>query len=382
MATSNEEIRDSLIRRQIRLMQLSEGIQKRLKAQLVRSESALYNDMLKRLRVMSKPRVTFGKTTKLQLRRLRNMVQESLAITHRDIRTALKKELLDLALAESGFVATSISSALPVVVSLDLPTTAVLNDVVLNRPFEGKVLREWMGGLQAGDRTRIMDSVRIGLMRGESADQVVRRIGGTARLAFADGEREITRRGLQGIVQTATNHTSNQARQELYRANKKLIPFEVYTATLDSRTTPICQSLDGQKFKNGEGPVPPVHFNCRSTRVPFINGAQAGTRAADATTEKALEGTRGKERKRRVKKLVGQVPASQNYQQFLKNQNVAFQNEVLGKQKATLFRKGGVSLDRFVNSSGKTLSMKELRRISKTDEKLARAFSRAGLQTQ
>lgn len=381
MATSNEEIRDTLIRRQIRLMQLSDGIQKRLNKQLVSSEEALYRDMLKRLNVMAKPRVTFGKTTAAQLKRIRTLVAESLAITHQGIRIELKTQLLDLALTEAGFVATGISSALPVVVSLDLPTTAMLNDVVLNRPFEGKLLREWMGGLEAGDRTRLMDSIKIGLMRGESGPQIIKRIGGTARLGFADGERELTRRGLQGIVQTATNHASNQARQELYRANKKLIPYEVYTATLDSRTSPICQSLDGNKYKTNEGPIPPVHFNCRSTRIPFVNGAQAGTRAADATTESALAGKRGKERKREVKKLVGQVPATQTYQEFLKNQNVAFQNDVLGKQKATLFRKGGVSLDRFVNSSGKSLSMTELRTISQTDETLARAFSRAGLQT-
>jgi len=35
-----------------------------------------------------------------------------------------------------------------------------------------------------------------------------------------------------------------------------------YLATLDSRTSAICRSLDGKEFKYGDGPLPPVHFNC------------------------------------------------------------------------------------------------------------------------
>jgi SPP1 gp7 family putative phage head morphogenesis protein len=42
-----------------------------------------------------------------------------------------------------------------------------------------------------------------------------------------------------------------------------------YVATLDSRTSSICAALDGREFEYGKGPMPPQHFNCRSTTVPI-----------------------------------------------------------------------------------------------------------------
>ncbi len=59
-----------------------------------------------------------------------------------------------------------------------------------------------------------------------------------------------------------------------------------------------------------------------------------------------------KERKEWGKVNVGQVPAKTTYQDFLSRQPATFQDEVLGKTKGKLFRKGGMSLDKFVDRNG------------------------------
>ncbi len=123
----------------------------------------------------------------------------------------------------------------------------------------------------------------------------------------------------------------------------------------------------------GEGLTPPVHMNCRSVRVPIINGAVLGTRPAVPVTRAELERLSGPERRHRVQQLVGRVPVTTTYQEFLARQNVAFQEEVLGVTKARLFRRGGLSLDRFVDIRGKELTLQELRR-GEPD-----AFQRAGV---
>ena len=64
---------------------------------------------------------------------------------------------------------------------------------------------------------------------------------------------------------------SNQASQSVYAANKKVTPKYQYVATLDSRTSAICQRLDGQMFEYNKGVLPPQHFNCRSTTVPVVD---------------------------------------------------------------------------------------------------------------
>ena len=55
-------------------------------------------------------------------------------------------------------------------------------------------------------------------------------------------------------------------------------------------------------------------------------------------------------RKTYGKDIFGSVPATTNYEQFLKRQPAAFQNEVLGNRKAQLWRKGDLSFDQMFDS--------------------------------
>lgn len=56
----------------------------------------------------------------------------------------------------------------------------------------------------------------------------------------------------------------------------------------------------------------------------------------------------------------GQVPETQTYQTWLKKQSFEFQNDVLGKSRAEMFR-NDMPLDRFVDDSGKTYTLAELK---------------------
>jgi SPP1 gp7 family putative phage head morphogenesis protein len=66
----------------------------------------------------------------------------------------------------------------------------------------------------------------------------------------------------ESLVRTVTNHVGAVARSETYAANDDVIIGEEYVATLDSRTTVSCSSLDGQVFPIGQGPQPPLHWAC------------------------------------------------------------------------------------------------------------------------
>jgi hypothetical protein len=59
----------------------------------------------------------------------------------------------------------------------------------------------------------------------------------------------------------------------------------------------------------------------------------------------------------------GPVDGRTTYQSWLKRQDAEFQNEVLGVERAELFRSGRVTLDRFVDDQGVTLTLKQLREI-------------------
>ena len=57
----------------------------------------------------------------------------------------------------------------------------------------------------------------------------------------------------------------------------------------------------------------------------------------------------------------GPVSSQRTYGGWLKDQPKAFQDEVLGPERAALFRSGEVSLDRFTDDAGRTLTLEQLR---------------------
>lgn len=181
---------------------------------------------------------------------------------------------------------------------------------------------------------------------------------------------------------------------------KDLYEEELIIAVLDSRTPLYCGSLDGQSYPVGQGPMPPHHENCRCIRVANLYGTgPIGSRPANPTTEKILlreyakanemdapatradlpRGHKGKFdafTRKRKRELIGQVPAKTTYQDWLKRQKVAFQEEVLGGVRAKLFRKGGLTLDRFVDQRGVEYTLAELARRD------GAAFRAAGLEPE
>jgi hypothetical protein len=77
--------------------------------------------------------------------------------------------------------------------------------------------------------------------------------------------------------------------------------------------------------------------------------------------------------RRQLRAATGTTIAAETYQTFLQRQPRWFQEDVLGRTKARLFREGNLPLDRFVDRAGNELSVAELARRE------AAAFRRAGL---
>lgn len=85
------------------------------------------------------------------------------------------------------------------------------------------------------------------------------------------------------LVRTEINFICNQSTLDVYKA-AGLDEYE-YLATLDSKTSEICRSLDGQVFRVTQASVginyPPMHPYCRSTTVAhFPDDDWDGERAA------------------------------------------------------------------------------------------------------
>jgi SPP1 gp7 family putative phage head morphogenesis protein len=265
------------------------------------------------------------------------------------VHNALVDELTDFADAEGAYQRAALNAAIPVEVGAVVPAPAVLRAIVEESPMEGRLLKSWTAGMEAGRADRIEQAIRLGMVQGESTDTIVRRIKGTKAARYSDGVLDISRRYAQSIVRTAVNHVHNQAAQQTWKANDNIVKAWQYLATLDNRTTTTCAALSGQTFPIGEGPIPPRHIRCRSISIPVTKS----WREMGIDKDEVPAGTRAS--------MDGQVPADTTMAKWLKQKGEATQNEILGPTRAKLWREGKVSLQDLIKADGTVLTLEQLK---------------------
>lgn len=334
MPSANKIIQDKMIGHQVGLLRLSSGITNKLVALLNKTE----DDLLRQLALKDNVR------TNVLLKDIREVLNAAKSGEY----NMLQKELTDLAHYEPKYIEQIIKGATPMKFNMTMPSTDMLSSIVTSKPFEGKLLKEWVDELSESRRRGIRDAVRMGMVEGQTVDQIARRIRGTRALGYKDGLMETSRRGAQAMVRTAVNHTATNARELVYVKNQDLISEVQWVSTLDARTTPICQARDGMTFPVNSGPRPPAHINCRSTTAPVVKSF----RELGFDIDEAPPGTRAS--------MDGQVPEKTTYNDWLKGQSPKMQDSILGPGRAQMFREG-YSVDKFVDlGSGKHFTLKEL----------------------
>jgi len=117
------------------------------------------------------------------------------------------------------------------------------------------------------DKTKLITELRTALtqslIRGDSSDRVI--------AAFAE-RMGVSRSDAARLVMTESAFISGQSRLDAY---KELgVERYKYTATLDTRTSSICRSMDGEVYPISEAQAgvnyPPLHAHCRSTTIPHF----------------------------------------------------------------------------------------------------------------
>ena len=165
-----------------------------------------------------------------------------------------------------------------------------------------------------------------------------------------------TRTNAEAVVRTVVNAVSSEAQQQVAQANANLLEGMKWLSTLDGRTSPVCRARDGKIYPVGSPVTPPAHYRCRSVMVMVLKKEY---RVA------GIEKTRSSE--------TGYVSDKTTYQSWLRQQPAPVQRDILGDTRYKLFKKGGIELDKFVDSSGIEYTIDQLRATN------ALAFMKAGV---
>lgn len=277
-----------------------------------------------------------------------------------EVNEALSRSLDDLLAYELSFQQVTLQAALPPVVQVQFPVVQIefsaAKAIAQARPFQGRLLREWMAGIEADRAARIRDAIRSGVVEGRTTSDIVKQIIGRKSESFEDGLLQRTRRDVETIVRSAIGHTAETVSDAAYEANSDIISHVQWLSTLDSKTSSICRIRDqlpytlkthkpiGHKIPWLAGPGR-IHMCCRSTKFPVLKSA-AALRFDDGATRASMD---------------GQVPASTTYAEWLGKQPAGRQDQILGPTRAQMMREGGLKLDAFYNDKGKLLTLDELR---------------------
>ena len=255
-----------------------------------------------------------------RLRSILAQLNDSLRTWSGDSIATMTEELQGLAVLQSEFAAEQLQKALPAGAAATVGTVeispalgqaivttqpTVAGVVNLSDSFEriarnavtfqltlgqeislpnGEVIRDAFSKMSERQAELFSAAVRNGLLEGESVPSIVRRLkgrltkeqrGSIDTIIAAGGQAtSIPNNQIRAIVRTSVNQVAVAADRIIAAENPDATAKYRYTATLDSRTSPICRALDGKVFKHGQGPYPPQHFNCRSRYINIPIGLE------------------------------------------------------------------------------------------------------------
>lgn len=331
--SSNQFFIDAATRHQIFLLRYGAG----------RSKEAvkLLNRMRQKInaRLSQEPEV-------FNTQRLPDVIKDISAITTLsfiDVKTLIEMDSMKLAVSEADFNRIMINKVTSV------PITPTPEDILVESVMESP--------MNVSKDTGMTIAGALGLFSTTKTAQIVRTISdsvttGKATPAIAKIVdtllRTVVKRQATSLVATIVNHVSSAARLNTYQKNKNLIGGYEWVSTLDAKTTFVCMSRDGKKYNLSSNVMPPAHYNCRSTTVPTVK--PEFDIGLDVKTTRPAHGGDG----------LGQVDSKTTYGGWLRTQNREFIDEALGIERSRLFRSGKLSLDKFVDPTGRVYTLSQL----------------------
>jgi SPP1 gp7 family putative phage head morphogenesis protein len=122
----------------------------------------------------------------------------------------------------------------------------------------------------ANAQNKIVAALKVGYTDNLTMADVMKSIAGTSELKLRDGLINRFEAQLTATVQTYIQQMVSFLTGGI---GGSLNDKYQWVSILDSNTTQICRSRDGHIYKYGDGPMPPAHYNCRSTPIPVIDAA-------------------------------------------------------------------------------------------------------------
>jgi hypothetical protein len=292
--------------------------------------------------------------------------------------------LRSIALLEAKQTNTVLNRIVGVNVFTNTVPGPLLAQIVKQPVILGAPAKDWWMGQSDDLRTKFSREMSMGLLMGETNDQLARRIIGIMPGENETGLMAVKRRQATALVRTSAISVSNSARLASFDELSDMIEAIQWIATLDSKTTVICRGLNLKLWKLGSHepighdkafPGPTAHWQCRSTQIAKTKSwaALSGKKIKaldDQTLKQAIEAKLEKQKAtaaaRRAaleeaeKRMDGQAATVASFEKWAGDKTPEELDAVIGPGRAILVESGKMTMEDLTDQSNRPLTVEEL----------------------
>lgn len=320
---------DHIIRHQIYLQRYSNGLYKQIEPQLKEMRDRINARILN--------------ATPYQLERLSLLLKDinEIIATQEVVKPTLWQELADY---ENEFAINTLSATTTAAIGTGLNdaalTAIITKDKVKLANSKAMAIPQLIEVFNDRYASDIKSELELGIAMGETTDALAKRI-----TTLSDTR---TPQQARALINTVSNYVGNKTRNDVFSKYDKLYEGKRYTSVLDSHTSAICMSLSGNIYDINDSKAPslPKHYNCRSVYTYELKDEYKILKGGEETQSSET----------------GYVPASWNYNDWLKRQPAKVIDEILGKERGLAFRKNKLPISRFIDSTGNFYTLDELKK--------------------
>jgi hypothetical protein len=286
-------------------------------------------------------------------------------------RAELRAALIE---ARAGASAEAVAASIEIRLGVALPTENYLRTLASDVLIQGSPAKNWWLRQAQDTQFKLANEIRIGAAQGETNAQIIKRIvGQDATVAKAPaapgavpavdpgipGVMPLARKNAAAIVQTSMATVAAETRRATFQANRDIANGIIQHSTLDGHTSLQCIAYSGATWDMDYEPIlendlpynggVPRHFSCRSAEALLMKTL----REMGVDMDEPDPGMRASSD--------GPISAKTTFADFLKMKGEDYQNEVLGKGRAAMFRAGKLTPRDLVSAAGRPLKLADLR---------------------
>lgn len=334
---TNDEILDLLLKRDLLLQRVSNGLSKDIASQYIKMIDEAINSL---------GRVDISL---INMNKIIKEINSNIGLDY----ASVEDNFNEVAITEASFIPKAINGIVAVdIMNKTLPDSLV-NKIVKNSYLsDGLTIKQGFEKLDIRLQETFQNQIRLGVLNGDTTQTIIKNLK-PYMTDFKDNR-------IEALVKTAVSTVVNNTRLETYKENEEIFKGYQHQSVIDFRTTTECGIRDNLTWTIDLKPIghklpfknPALHYRCRSIMLPLTKSYKE----LGLDIEEIPVGTRSS--------LNGAIPANTSFTDWFEKQSATNQEKYLGQGRYKLFKEGKITFSDLINQKGKVLTIKELKSLS------------------